>query len=336
MLEHGGKLIEASHKYGIPLEQWLDLSTGINPLPYPIQLIPPANWHRLPEEEDGLQKAAELYYGTEFFIPVAGSQTAIKLIPKLRAKSIIGILSPSYTEHAQAWSEAGHEIVFITAPQQEKTAETITKYINELDVLIVCNPNNPTGQEFSRSQLLEWRQILAAKGGWLIVDEAFMDANPENSLIDLSGTPGLLILRSLGKFFGLAGARVGFFFAADELLKSMRLQMGPWAIAGPSRFIATQALSDHQWQQKARLELNTSTKRLATLLAAYKIQGAGSTAYFQWIQHPECANLHQFFAKKGILTRLFQEPESLRIGLPGKNEEWRRLEESLVQWSETL
>ena len=211
MLEHGGGLRVAAEQYGIPLSDWLDLSTGINPQGWPVTPVPGTVWQRLPEADDGLEAAAAAYYGAESLLPVAGSQAAIQALPRLRALGRIGVLSPSYAEHAHAWRRAGHQVELLSADRLDTA-------IAQLDTLVLAHPNNPTGVRFPVDALLDWRARLAARGGWLVVDEAFMDATPEDSLAGQTGLPGLIVLRSLGKFFGLAGARVGFALAEPALL----------------------------------------------------------------------------------------------------------------------
>lgn len=198
MLEHGGRLRAAAQQYGIPLNEWLDLSTGLAPWPFEFPAVPANVWQRLPEAEDGLACVAAERYGAAQALPVAGAQAAIQLLPQLRsAGSRVGIAAPCYAEHAHAWQRAGH-------PLLELSDGEIEAVLDRLDVLLLVNPNNPTGRVFKPAQLLAWHARLAARGGWLVVDEAFIDATPELSLAAYSHTPGLIVLRSFGKFYGLA------------------------------------------------------------------------------------------------------------------------------------
>lgn len=324
MLEHGGRLRDAAQRHGIPLDEWLDLSTGISPWSWvadnPIELSPDV-WARLPEDADDLTLAARDYYGAEV-LPVAGSQAAIQMLPRLRAPGRVGILAPSYEEHEQHWRRAGHEIVALTPKQCALAADTF-------DVLVLVQPNNPTGHCFKRTELLDWHARLTARGGWLLVDEAFIDATPEQSLALETSRAGLIVLRSLGKFFGLAGARVGFVLAASELRTALAESLGPWTIAGPSRYVATHALRDHRWQAAQRLRLHPSGERLKLLLQAAGLAPNGGCALFQWVVTPHAAAIHEDFAARGILTRCFTEPSALRLGLPHTEADWQRLQAAL-------
>ncbi|MDH5219125.1 MAG: threonine-phosphate decarboxylase CobD, partial [Gammaproteobacteria bacterium] len=281
-------------------------------------------WARLPEAEDGLTEAAQDYYGSTMILPVAGSQAAIQVLPQLRAPSRVGILSPSYNEHAHAWQKVGHELTSLEE-------HNIDEQVSQIDVLLLVNPNNPSGCRFSKEQLVQWQQQLSQRKGWLIIDEAFMDSTPEYSLASLSPKPGLIILRSLGKFFGLAGARVGFVLAEQEILDAISELLGPWTISGPSREVARLALSDQEWQAKTRLLLEQQGNRLAYLLETNGLKPTGGSSLFQWIKTDNAFELHENLAKRGILTRLFTRPASIRFGLPANETQWQRLSDALKE-----
>lgn len=322
MLEHGGRLLAAAKKYAIPLADWLDLSTGINPNAWPVPAIPVSCWQRLPEADDGLLNAARQYYQCENLLAVAGSQAAIQTLPLLRLRSKVGVLSPAYAEHAACWEKVGHQLITLTP-------DTIGQKIDQLDVLIIINPNNPSGLSFSKAQLLAWHTQLQARAGWLIVDEAFIDASPEHSLTCLPPRAGLIILRSVGKFFGLAGIRSGFVIAPRQLLNALDEKLGVWPISHPSRYVATQALLDENWQQQTRSELQMQSERLRKLLSSHRLKPDGGTALFQWCKTANAATIHEQLAGLGILTRLFSQPDSLRFGLPKDEMQWWRLEQAL-------
>ena len=322
MLEHGGQLRAAAARYGIPPEQWLDLSTGINPVPFVPPPVPLDAWARLPQERDGLEEAAAAYYGTFDLLPLAGSQAAIQALPRMRAHATVGVLHPGYAEHAHAWRSAGHAVA-------ELAAHDIEAQLDRLDVLVLMQPNNPTGNVFTHEQLRDWHVRLAARGGWLVVDEAFIDATPRESFVTPQMPPGLIVLRSLGKFFGLAGARVGFALAHAGLLEALRDLLGPWSVAGPARFVAQAALLDRTWQVETRARLSQDGARLAQLLRDSGLPPDGGCALFQRVLADEAEVLHRQLAQRGILTRLFAQPRSLRFGLPASEAGWNRLSEAL-------
>jgi cobalamin biosynthetic protein CobC len=323
-LHHGGRLRAAANHYGLALDQWLDLSTGINPNGWPVPPVPASAWGRLPEEEDGLEQAARAYYGAAHLLPVAGSQAAIQALPRLHTPARVGVLSPGYAEHAAAWRAAGHAVRALTAGEVDQA-------IPACDVLVLIHPNNPTGTRWPLEQVLDWHAQLATRGGWLLIDEAFMDTTPDQSLCSLAARPGLIVLRSLGKFFGLAGARVGFVCAQPGLLAGLQRLLGPWSLNAPARWVAQAALKDSDWQARERPRLVAAGERLGALLRRQELAPQGGCALFQWVRTPQARDLHQALARQGILTRLFEDPASLRLGLPGTDADWTRLDAVLTR-----
>ena len=327
MLEHGGRLRAAATHYNIPLENWLDLSTGINPHAWPVPALSPAAWQRLPESNDGLEAAAAAYYGNPNLLPVAGSQAAIQWLPTLLPRAVVACISPIYSEHPQAWQRAGHKMRFLQNATLPRALAVATPYI------LLCNPNNPTADRHPHDIAVDAAHQLKKRGGWLIVDEAFIDPTPEDSLTPLAGTseaPNLIVLRSLGKFFGLAGARVGFIFAATDILTRLNEAMGPWAVSGPGREAARQALQDTAWQASARPRLRAAGERLHQLLAP--LGEVKSTALFATLSSAHSGELHAALAAQGILTRHFEQQALLRFGLPGHETGWQRLSAALAAW----
>ncbi|MCB1930254.1 MAG: threonine-phosphate decarboxylase [Rhodocyclaceae bacterium] len=323
MLEHGGMLRQAAARYGRPPEAWLDLSTGLNPRGWPVPRIPAWCWSRLPEDDDGLERVARMHYGVDHILPVAGSQAAIQALPRLRPPSLVAVLDPGYAEHVRAWRHAGHVV-------RACTADRLDEAVARSDVVVLIHPNNPTGARFPLEQLVAWHARLAARNGWLVVDEAFMDATPAHSLCGQGARPGLIVLRSLGKFFGLAGARVGFVVAHPALLGPLRELLGPWHLSAPARWIAAAALADRAWQETTRQRLRNDGMRLRRLLDRHRLGPTGGCDLFQWICTANAPAVHEALAQRGILIRLFADCPGLRFGLPGRESEWRRLARALT------
>ncbi|MFJ2538549.1 MULTISPECIES: threonine-phosphate decarboxylase CobD [unclassified Pseudomonas] len=329
MLEHGGRLRKAALDYGIAEADWLDLSSGLAPWPFPIPDIPLRAWARLPETDDGLEQAACDYYGASQVLPVAGSQMAIQLLPRLRRAGKVGVLSPCYAEHAEAWRRSGYIV-------REMLEQEVDFFIDNLDVLVVVNPNNPTGLSLSPARLLDWHARLAQRGGWLVVDEAFMDNTPQLSLAAHTHQVGLIVLRSFGKFFGLAGVRLGFVLAERKLLKLLAEQVGPWAVSGPTRVLGRACLRDTEGHTRQRIRSDEASERLALVLERYGFKPHGGCALFQWLITEHAAALYEFMARRGILLRLFTHNSSLRFGLPADAAEQARLEQALQAFTKEL
>ncbi|WP_300753153.1 threonine-phosphate decarboxylase CobD [Janthinobacterium sp.] len=326
MLEHGGNLRDAAREYGRPLADWIDLSTGINPHWYAAP-APNANaWHRLPEADPALAAAACAYYGAPAMLPVAGTQAAIQALPRLRPPSRVVVAAPSYAEHAHHWGQHGHQLSQVPYAQ-------LAGAVDSCDVLVICNPNNPTGEHIAPELLLNWASRLAARGGWLVVDEAFGDTESAASLGPHTNRPGLIVLRSVGKFFGLAGLRLGFVAAHPALLAQLADLLGPWTVSGPAQQVALAALTDTAWQVAMRSRLQQEAARLRQLLAAFGIASSG-TDLFQWWPEAHAEDFWRHMAERGIWVRLFrQAARGIRLGLPPDDTGWQRLEQALTAWN---
>ena len=308
--QHGGQLKLASERYNIPLDQWIDLSTGINPNSYPLPPVPAEIWQRLPEVNDGLEDAAAAFYGSSHLLPVAGSQEAIQRLPLLRKQSRVGIISPAYHSHQKAWEAAGHEVIEVSRGELEEVLPT-------LDVLLLVNPTNPTAERYSLKTLRYWHAQLLAQGGWLVVDEAFIDLTPEKSLITEEPQKGLIVLRSIGKFFGLAGIRLGFVWAEPDILAALINLQDDWSVSNPARWAGRLALSDKQWQLEQRQLIPMKMAALKEhLQATYNapVAEAGLFAYVV-LGKAEALAEHEKLCSKGTLTRLFPAFGALRFGL---------------------
>ncbi len=315
---HGGDLEAASALHGVPAAGWLDLSTGINPKAYPFVAPPLPVSARLPDRalETALIAAARRYYATPAEIVAgAGTQAFIQALPRLRKGARVGVLTPSYSEHARAWHAAGHGVAEVSGIEQ----------LAEYDVAVLVNPNNPDGRRTEPVRVLALAGAMAETGGLLVVDEAFCDTEPALSIAGEAGAPGLLVLRSFGKFFGLAGLRLGFALAGAELARALGDVLGPWPVSGPALHIGAQALADTAWQASTRAGLDANRERLDGLLSSAGLHVLGGTALFRLIETDGPA-LHRHLARAGIWSRAFDwSPNRLRLGLPGDEAGWSRL-----------
>ena len=368
---HGGALKAAADFFDIPHEQWLDISTGINPVSWPVPDIPTHVWQRLPEDqcnaEDSLEQAALSYYLTNIptavssfttkitspnneplspekvsvhnLLSCAGSQQGIRLLPLLYAvyknahktEAKVWVTSGSYAEHGIAWEDQGHRVRKVAC---DKITELLTQ--QPVDVLILVNPDNPSGHRWSVEQLLKWWTILQRRGGWLIVDEAFMDMTPEQSLCGSVERNGLFVLRSVGKFFGLAGLRLGFVFAAANNIQRLHKMLGPWVLSHPAQYLGRLAVQDENWIRNQNKELVQQSVRLNTLLQKHTGCDVQGTYLFKTVYHPESEQIFTQLAQQAILVRYLpatsKTAEGLRFGLLGNNEkDWQRLDSALRQ-----
>lgn len=328
MLEHGGNLRDAMARFGGEARDWIDLSTGLNPRGYPAPAIPSDAWHRLPESDPALLDAAQAYYGAPRMLAIAGTQAAIQALPQMRVPRRVAVASPSYAEHAHHWIRHGHAVTEV--PYNELEAA-----LPGCDIMVVCNPNNPTGATVPPQTLLEWAIDLGSRGGWLIVDEAFADVTPDNSVAQWSNRPGLIVLRSVGKFFGLAGVRVGFVAAHADVLTLLASTLGPWTVSGPAQHIVQAALRDGAWQVETRARLLAGGARMRQLLSKHGIASSGC-AMFQWWPEADPEAFREHMAERRIWVRLFPlAARGIRVGLPADEQSWLRFKQALTEWIET-
>jgi cobalamin biosynthetic protein CobC len=315
MPDHGGNLDVALARFGGRAENWIDLSTGINRRPYSVGELPPYRWRALPSRADieSLHEAARHSYGaTSPVLAVGGAQAAIQLLPRLSQPARARILAPTYNEYAPVLGTAGWQVDEVTELDALAGA----------DLAVVVNPNNPDGRSHEPARLLD----LVSRVGRLVVDESFADAMPAVSLASQAGRARLLILRSFGKFYGLAGLRLGFVLGSKADVASLAAMIGPWPISGAAIEIGRRALLDRTWAEQARARLAGDSRRLDDLAqhAGWKL--VGGTPLFRLYETGNAAAAQSRLAQAYIWSRVFTgQPGWLRLGLPGNNAEWIRL-----------
>lgn len=316
---HGGRLIEASRRFGGEPGDWLDLSTGINLAPWTAGSVAVRDWQRLPEPEDlaVLEANAARYFGTlpEYCCAVPGSEFALRLVARLLA--LPGrALRPAYGTHIAAFP--GEPVRF---------GETV----GTPAAIIFANPANPDGRLRHPADILEWSDRIDEAGGWLAVDEAYADCHPQASVAATVGDEHpLVVFRSFGKFFGLAGLRLGFVLGPKALLAAIRNALGDWPLHGVALALGTSAYRDETWIAAARTALMTRAAGLDAVLARHGLEPQGECPLFRLVQTPRAAELFERLARARILVRAFgDEPCWLRFGVPAAAEELVRLELAL-------
>lgn len=319
MRDHGGNIDWAVSRYGGAQENWIDLSTGINRVPYPIPALPADLWQKLPTRNatQGLIAAAQAAYGTSApILPVAGAQAAIQMLPTMIKPGHARVLAPTYNEHRASLQSAGWLVEDASRLDQLEGA----------DLAVVVNPNNPDGRRNSPEELLK----LADTVGTLIVDESFADPQPELSLARHVGRDGLFVLRSFGKFYGLAGLRLGFILGPEALLARVSELAGPWPVSGPAIEIGRLALSDKEWATQTTERLRKEAMIIDQFAQKAGWSFAGGTELFRLYDTPSAADAQKNLAQNHIWSRIFPwSPTLIRLGLPGPVHEWDRLKEAL-------
>ena len=315
-LAHGGDLNAIRRRFPEAPEPWIDLSTGINPVPYPVVDLATETWSRLPtrQQEQALVEAAAVRYGVRdpaMIVAAPGTPALIQLLPRLVARSRVAVLGPTYEEHAYCWARQGHDVA-------------IVRDFERADVTIVVNPNNPTGK-------LVPQEMLRQDRGLLIVDEAFVDLLPRDASFAADLPANTIVLRSFGKVYGLAGVRLGFAIAERRIADRIRDELGPWAVSGPALEIGRRALADSAWLQAATERLAADRQKLDSLLVAAGCEILGGTPLFCLVRHVDAAGLADRLGRQGIHVRRFvHEPRWLRFGVPADASAFNRMETALA------
>ncbi|MCG6902714.1 MAG: pyridoxal phosphate-dependent class II aminotransferase [Rhodobacter sp.] len=304
--DHGGGLDAAIDRFGGTRTGWLDLSTGINPLPYPVADPDRDCWTALPDRaaRNALESAARRFWDVPqraAVLAAPGASSLIARIPALHPAGAVRIDSPTYNEHAGAFRAQGWTLAESAATR------------------VVVHPNNPDGR---------WWQVEGDLD-LLIVDESFCDITPERSHIGLAARPGVVILKSFGKFWGLAGLRLGFAIGDPALIARLAELLGPWPVSGPALEIGTRALRDRNWADTTRTRLRADAGRLDALMTAAGAAMVGGTPLFRLYHVENAAAWQTRLARHHIWTRVFPYASDwLRLGLPHPDR-WAQLENAL-------
>jgi len=320
MRDHGGNIDWAQARYGGDQTNWIDLSTGINRVPYPVPEIPAERWAALPTATalQHLRAAAAEAYGTDAgVLPCQGAQWAIQTIPRIAEVGTARILAPTYNEHAASFRSAGWDVEDVANIDDLKGA----------DAAVIVNPNNPDGQRFEPQGL----EKLAETVRLLVIDESFVDASPELSVATrIERLPNGVVLRSFGKFYGLAGVRLGFVLGHESTLEPLREAAGPWPVTGPAIEIGTRALYDKRWRSFTMARLASDTERMDALALKTGWTLVGGTMLFRLYDTGDAKTAQEKLAQNHIWSRAFPYSDRwLRLGLPGSEDEWDRLSDAL-------
>ncbi|MGC6484385.1 MAG: threonine-phosphate decarboxylase CobD [Candidatus Puniceispirillales bacterium] len=333
---HGGDLEALMRRHGFAAEEILDLSTGIAPRSWPVppSLLNPASWQPLPQSRDetALIEAARRSLNLDESAAVClapGSQILINLAARLRPPGQVLVPQPAYTEHERAWAACGHGIGHYEAGTQPPSATA--------DTVIAVQPGNPMGDHLPPEDWCDHADQLAEKGGLLVVDEAFADLIPEASLTRYCGREGLLVLRSFGKFYGLAGLRLGLAIGHQDDISRLQAMLGPWAVSTPALQIGAAALADTAFQEAQRQWIKAAHKQLVSVLEHHGITRIGGTGLYVLAAVDDAARLQDHLGKAAIWTRIFEgRPGWIRFGLPGDDTGLARLDAALADWREGI
>jgi len=335
---HGGRLGAARVAYAQAPQPWIDLSTGINPRSYPAPRVRGVILNRLPDtgELARLEAVAAAAFGVSDprrVVATGGTEPALRLLPFVvgvgtgGAVAMALVAGPTYGSHVDGWAKAG-------VPSRVVADAELDAAIGDRTAVIVVNPNNPDGRLMSRDRLRRLHDAVASRGGVLVVDEAFAEVTPQASVADIAGTSEaerLVVLRSFGKFYGLAGLRLGFVIGNPAIAARVRALIGDWPVSVDALAAGLAAYADKAWADRMRKQLAVAARRLDGVLTRHGFEVVGGTSLYRLVRAAEAPARFERLAAAGILTRPFQHDATLlRFGLPGSPEAWRRLEEALA------
>ena len=331
---HGGRLGAARVAYADSPQPWIDLSTGINPKSYPAPRARGVTLNRLPDtaELSRLEAVAAAAFGVgdpRRVVATGGTEPALRLLPYVLGQRVAVVAGPTYGSHADGWERAG-------APSRVVSDSQLEDSIADQAALVVVNPNNPDGRIIGRDRLRHLQYAAGTRGGVLVVDEAFAEVTPGSSVADIAGSneaQHLVVLRSFGKFYGLAGLRLGFVVGAPQLMGRIRSVIGDWPVSVDALVAGLAAYADPEWAERTRVELARSARRLDGLLSRYGFVIVGGTSLYRLVRADDAPVRFERLASAGILTRPFRHDSSLlRFGLPGTADAWRRLTDVLASF----
>ena len=328
---HGGRLCVARSLFPNVPQPWVDLSTGINPTPYPAPRASTLDRNRLPEPTElaKLETIAAQAFGVDEPIRVVatgGTENVLRLMPYVLKLSTAVIAGPTYGSHADAWTRAG-------AKTQVVADDELLAHTSAGGAMTVVSPNNPNGRIVARDELQRLHAALSTANGVLIVDEAFADLTPQHSVANLAGSdaaPRMVVLRSFGKFYGLAGVRLGFVIASPTIATALRQLLGDWPVSVDALRAGIAAYADNAWAERTRERLNRSAQRLDKLLIGAGMTIVGGTSLYRLARTSNARARFTQLISHGVLVRPFDyDTTLLRFGLPAGREDWRRLAAAL-------
>ena len=327
---HGGKIGAARVLFPESPHAWIDLSTGISPWAWPYEsLLDRATLTRLPDPEAlaALEAAASAYFGVHDaarVIALPGTDIGLRLLGPLFPQASVAVARPGYSGHVAAWVDWRE---LRARPVKRIGDGELAEAAREHDVIVLANPGTPDGRTLAREHLLQIGRMLASRDGVLIVDEAYVDADPA---LSLCGEPDLILFRSFGKFFGLPGLRLGFVVVPADQVRRFRHAMGDWPLNGPAIAVGTAAYLDTRGQEMQRERVRRAAARLDEMLQRAGLTIEGGTPLFRLARCANADALFRHLASRAILTRPFEDDSGLlRIGLPGDEAQWDRLAAAL-------
>ena len=309
---HGGNVYRAARELGLNGSGVLDFSASINPLG-----MPPAARHAIkawvgdvlhyPDTQSTrLKEAISECYGLDpaGVIPGNGSTELIYLIPRALQPKKVVIASPTFSEYERACRLSGAKVEHFPLLPKEFLPEpdAFMRAMKNADMAFFCNPGNPSGAVLPRQGVLTLASLAKKNNCVLVVDEAFMDFCPEHSVLGEQGDH-LVVLRSLTKFYALAGLRVGFSHMPKMLMSRIMRYKEPWSVNVLAERAALAVLAETGFVRRSRDYVRRERGLLETKLEALGFVVFPSEANYLLIETSKAVQLVKGLYKRGILVR---------------------------------
>lgn len=353
--EHGGDVYSLARSLGWPEDRIIDFSANINPLgisPRAQQAIQAAlkGLDRYPDPQVARLKDCLADYhhlSAQSFLVGNGATELIHLLPRVLKPKNALILVPAFSEYERASRLAGaaiHRVGLNVRDGFRINVETVAQKCSKgIDLLFLCNPNNPTGRLLAREEIVWLVKKVARCSTWVVVDEAFIDYAPDQSVLScpqnlVDHSSNLIVLRSFTKFFALSGLRVGYLSTQSALVKKLQIAKDPWSVNTLAQIAARESLLDVEYIKESLRFMETEKPRFLSLLDRIPgIQIFPSQANFVLIRVAKRgATAYRLFgslARTGILVRGCESfgglgPGFLRVAVK-RREENDRLAQAL-------
>lgn len=345
MTGHGGNVFLASAETGIPVHDIIDFSASINPLGVPASVAEVIREnigllvHYPDPFADGLNRDLAKYLGVPARSIVCGngSTELIYLLVRALQPERVLVPAPTFSEYERSCVlNKGTSCIGYELSRQDGFAIDHGRFVASMagcDMAFLCNPNNPTGRLVEREVVLELVRAAKRAGCLLVVDEAFIDFTPDQSVAgDVKGNSHLIVLRSLTKFYALSGLRIGYGIFPDQVIERIRAHKEPWTINTLAQLAAATAIRDRAYQERTTAVISTEKGFLEQGFLDLGIEFFPSSANYYLLKHQYAPMIVAGLRRKGILVRDCSnftglDDSYMRFAVRSRNENSRLLKE---------
>ncbi len=280
---HGSDLEKIEAVYGIKKEDIISFSANVNPLGVSFRLKETLTGHidaitKYPDREyTSLRKCISGYTGTDYHNIVVGngSTELISLFIQITHPKKALIVGPTYSEYEREVSMGGGRSHYFSLTEasefQLDTASLTEELSHDVDLLILCNPNNPTSSVIKRGQMREILDYCKRKSITVLVDETYVEFTEEPE--EVTAIPltefynNIIILRGISKFFAAPGLRLGYAVCGNhDLLKEINQRKNPWTINSLAAIAGEIMFTDEEYMDETRKLIRTERRRICGIL----------------------------------------------------------------------